>query len=339
MKAICHNNEREPIPMQTSNPTALHRNAAWLGLSILDRAAADIGAGRVNRAMDDLYTGLGMARNRLSDKDWAEFSRYVRENHELRNWVYQDPFTRRAHDKPRGYAGDAVMMDVVYGIHGYHDANAEASPLGREVQEYIRRSDASASVRYRREHIAQLIDQMASRRQSPNVLAVAAGHLREAELSSALASGRLGRFVALDADAQSLQELASHYAHLGVETVHASVRHLMARKINLGTFDFVYAAGLYDYLNENTAQELSARLFEMVNPGGQMLIPNFAPQVRDRAYMETFMDWTLIYRDKPAMARLLGRIDRGQIQSYEAYEDPSGSVVYLLVTKHDEVAQ
>src|SRR5215471_16334510 len=98
------------------------------------------------------------------------------------------------------------------------------------------------------------------RRPLPGVLAVAAGHLREAELSNALASGRLDRFVALDADAESLRDIAGHYAHLGVETVHASVRHLLARKIKLGSFDFIYAAGLYDYLSENTAQVLSARL-------------------------------------------------------------------------------
>jgi len=335
MKAIWHNNERKHVSVQTSNSIALKNNAAWLGLSILDRAAADIGAGMVNQAMDDVYRGLGITRNRMSDKDWAEFGRYVRENHELRNWVYQDPFTRRAHEKPRGYAGDAVMMDYIYGIHSYHDGNAEASPLGREIQEYIRKSQASSSVRYRREHIAQLIDRMAIRRPSPSVLAVAAGHLREAELSSALASKRLGRFVALDADAKSLRELETHYARLGVKTVHASVRHLMARKIRLGTFDFVYAAGLYDYLSETTAQALSARLFEMMSPGGQLLIPNFAPQVGDRGYMETFMDWTLIYRDKPAMVRLMDRIDPAQIRSYDVYHDPAGSVVYLLLTKHD----
>jgi cyclopropane fatty-acyl-phospholipid synthase-like methyltransferase len=138
--------------------------------------------------------------------------------------------------------------------------------------------------------------------------------LREAEPQT-LASGDLGRFVALDADAESLRDIDRHYAHLGVETVHASVRHFLMKKIKLGTFDFVYAAGLYDYLCESTAQALSARLFEMVNPGGQMLIPNFAPQLRDRAYMETFMDWTLIYRDQPDMVRLLDKIERAQIRA------------------------
>lgn len=325
--------------MQSATAITLQNNAAWVGLSILDRAAAEIGAGRVNQAMDDLYMGLQTTRNFMSTEDWFEFARYARENHELRNWVYQDPFTRRAYEKPRGYAGDAVMMDYIYGIHGYHEASAEASALGREIQEYVRRAEASSSVRYRRRHIAQLIDSMAGRRPSPSVLALAAGHLREAELSRAVASGRLGRFVALDADAESLRDLDAHYARLGVETVHASVRHLLARKIKLGTFDFVYAAGLYDYLSEKTGQVLTDRLFEMVSPGGQLLIPNFAPQVHDRGYMETFMDWTLVYRDKPAMVRLLGRIDTAKIHNYDVYDDPSGSVVYLLLTKHDEVLQ
>ena len=324
--------------MQISSSVALHNDAAWMGLSILDRSVEDIKAGSVERAMNEVFAALRTTCACMSGEDWAEFSRYVRENHELRNWLYQDPFTRRAYEKPRGYAGDAVMMDYVYGLYGYYDANAEASPLGREIQEYIRRSEAPSSVRYRRRHIAQLIDTLAERRTVPGVLAVAAGHLREAELSSALACGRLGRFVALDADAESLRDVAMHYARLGVETVHASVRHLLARKVDLGTFDFVYAAGLYDYLNENTAQVLSARLWEMVRPGGQLLIPNFAPQVRDRGYMETFMDWKLIYRDQTNMVRLLDRIDRAQIESYDVYADPSGSVVYLLLTKRDEVA-
>src|SRR6478735_1879201 len=130
MKAIRHHNERKRIPMQTSSPLALHTEPARLGLSILDRAVEDIEAGSVDRAMNDVYAALRIARARMSGKDWAEFSQYVRENHELRNWVYQDPFTRRAYEKPRGYAGDAVMMDYVYGLHSYHDANAEASPLG-----------------------------------------------------------------------------------------------------------------------------------------------------------------------------------------------------------------
>src|SRR5258708_23704561 len=143
--------------MQTLTNNVLHNNAAWSGLTILDRAAACIESGRVNEAMDDVFTGLRSTRDNMSGEDWAEFARYARENHELGNWVYQDPMTRRAYEKPRGYAGDAVMMDYLYGIHGYHDAAAEASELGREIYEYIRGSLAPSAVRYRsEEHTSEL---------------------------------------------------------------------------------------------------------------------------------------------------------------------------------------
>jgi len=75
----------------------------------------------------------------------------------------------------------------------------------------------------------------------------------------------------------------------------------------------------------------------MVNPGGLMLIPNFAPQLRARGYMETLMDWTLIYRDEQAMLRLLAQIEPDQIQTYGKYDYPSGSVVSLLVKKGSQV--
>lgn len=49
------------------------------------------------------------------------------------------------------------------------------------------------------------------------------------------------------------------------------------------------------------------------------------------------MDWTLIYRDEQAMLRLLAQIEPAQIQTYGVYDDPSGSVVYLLVKKRSQV--
>jgi extracellular factor (EF) 3-hydroxypalmitic acid methyl ester biosynthesis protein len=317
----------------------LVNNPALTGLSILDEATALIQSGRLDEAPDSVFGALQGARENMSAEDWKEFARYMRDQHELAGLINEDPMTKRALEKPRGYPGDAVMMDYLYGIHYSHEAAAKASPLGREIYRYIQGRPAGEAVRYRREHIAQLIDRMAADGSKPSVLAIAAGHLREAEISEALASGSVGRFVALDADADSLREVATNYARLGVETVHGSVRHILSRKVKLGTFNFVYAAGLYDYLADNVAKALTVRMFEMTKPGGQMLIPNFAPQVRDRAYMEAFMDWNLIYRDEHAMATLVSGIDPAEIESYDVYSDPSGSVVYLMVKKAKRVEE
>ena len=147
----------------------------------------------------------------------------------------------------------------------------------------------------------------------------------------------MGRFVALDADAESLKEVETNYGCKGVEVVHGSVRHILARKLTLGSFDFVYSAGLYDYLADNVAKALTARMFEMTRPGGQIMVANFAPQVRDRAYMEAFMDWQLIYRTEEEMGILMGDIDPAEVANYQAYSDPDGSVVYLMVHKKQPV--
>ncbi len=66
---------------------------------------------------------------------------------------------------------------------------------------------------------------------------------REAELSQAVQQGAVECFVALDADTESLAEVASCYGRLGVETRHASVKDVLRRKVRLGRFDLVYAAG------------------------------------------------------------------------------------------------
>lgn len=163
------------------------------------------------------------------------------------------------------------------------------------------------------------------------MLAIASGHLREAEVSAALDGGKLGRFVALDADADSLREVETNYASKGAETVHAFGPPPPGAQGQSWDFDFVYAAGLFDYLAGNVAQALTARMFAMTGPGGQMLVPNFAPQVRDRACMETFTDWHLSYRDEYHMAALAEGLDPEEIESYDVYSGPAGSVVYLVV--------
>ena len=112
-------------------------------------------------------------------------------------------------------------------------------------------------------------------------------------------TGRIRDFVALDQDEASLKVVARDYAHLGIRTVDGSVRQILSGKPNPGQFDFVYAAGLFDYLNAPVAAALTRRMFDMTRPGGLMLIPNFLTGVRDCGYMEAFMDWHLIYRITP----------------------------------------
>ena len=71
--------------------------------------------------------------------------------------------------------------------------------------------------------------------------------------------GRVGRFVAIDQDERSL-EVAASGTDAGATRIDArnlTVRHLLARRHLLGSFDLVYAAGLYDYLDARVAARAS----------------------------------------------------------------------------------
>ncbi len=69
-----------------------------------------------------------------------------------------------------------------------------------------------------------------------------------------------------------------------------------APSYDLGTFDLVYASGLYGIPPARRAIRLTQRLMELVKDDGEFLFANFSDEITTDGYMETFMDWPLILR-------------------------------------------
>ena len=99
--------------------------------SALDTANQQLNEGRIAPALDELFEDL-LARREEKPETWAPYARACLD-HPVRNLLHQDPFTYRAFPKPRGYAGDAVMMDYIYGLGEATEAAREATPLGRAI--------------------------------------------------------------------------------------------------------------------------------------------------------------------------------------------------------------
>jgi len=285
---------------------------------------------RIALGLDDLFEDL-RARREEQPETWPQYARACL-GHPVCGLLHQDPFTYRAFSKPRGYAGDAVMMDYIYGLGEAIPANREATPIGRAIFQYMGTRPSAKAVRYRRQLIADLIDRTAARR-GTSVLALAAGHLREVECSNAVRAGKIRDYVALDQDEASLAVVDRDYAHLGVRILPGSVRQILSGKIQPGQFDFVYAAGLFDYLNGPVATALTCRMFEMTRPGGTMLIPNFLAGVRDSGYMEAFMDWHLIYRSHADMQALAAALPSNAVAGCQIFDDRDDAITFLLVSK------
>ena len=247
----------------------------------------------------------------------------VRE-HELFAIAHQDPYSERAFKKPRGYAGDAVMMDYVYaGV-----AAEGTTDLGKAVFTGTTRGSMGLSVLFRRQLLTAYINEVASSCTDFNILSVASGHCREIEgsLLANPALAKAGRLVAFDQDEESCETVKRDYANYPVNVVCASVRKLLGGSESLlGKFDLIYSAGLFDYLTDPVAEKLVSAMAAMLKPGGKVLVGNFAPSSCGRGYMELFLDWKLIYRDATQLRRLFGAEREASTTSFL---DPHSNVVY-----------
>jgi extracellular factor (EF) 3-hydroxypalmitic acid methyl ester biosynthesis protein len=187
---------------------------------------------------------------------------------------------------------------------------------------------ATLAERTRCQTLADAIDSAAERVTNPRVLSLACGHLREAELARAVRARQLSDFYAVDQDKESLAEVERSYRRLGVTPVEYGVRDILKGGRPATNLDLAYTAGLYDYHSEDIAVRTTSALFDMVKPGGRVLIANFSPDLLDIEHMDACMDWWLIYRDETAMRSLFRGIPEGEIESLTIWKRELGSVVY-----------
>ena len=289
--------------------------------------------GHVGQIMTGLITAFDSRRARLPRDEWRDWVRDEVRPHALYPALLEDPFVHHSATRPRGYPGDAELLDFIYRSDNVRHRVAGASPLGQRLYRFSCETPAPEAVRLRSALGAAEIDRCAARGGRPHVLSVACGHLREAPVVRSLAAGALGRYVGADQDTRSLDVVRREYGPLGVEAVEFSVRDLIRKGDALGRFDFIYSLGLYDYLSDDTGGRLLKRLFGMLNPGGKVWIANFTGAPWSVGYMEAVMDWWLIYRSPEQMTELRSVLPAAEIGSSDVFLEPTGNVVFLEVVK------
>ena len=192
----------------------------------------------------------------------------------------------------------AQLLDYIYCDPHVAESVANASEIGRTLYSHTKDVTSCIAARERRDLLTRYVDDIATK-SGPltEVLAVAAGHLREANRSAAVREGRLKRWVALDQDPQSVGLIARDFRDTAVEAVDGSVRTLLTRGHKLGKFDFIYASGLYDYLAHNVAVKLTKTCLPMLKPNGTFLFANYSEGNPDAGYRETFMGHSIRRRN------------------------------------------
>jgi extracellular factor (EF) 3-hydroxypalmitic acid methyl ester biosynthesis protein len=92
--------------------------------------------------------------------------------------------------------------------------------------------------------------------------------------------------------------------------------------------DFVYCAGLFDYLSDKVSARVMQLLHRWTKPGGLVLSTNVHPRNDVRHFLEHLLDWNLIYRDESQMLSLCPEGTEGKVTT-----DATGVNVFLEIRK------
>jgi extracellular factor (EF) 3-hydroxypalmitic acid methyl ester biosynthesis protein len=236
-------------------------------------------------------------------------------NHPLHTVLIEDPYVARAFHKPRGYAGDAELIDFIY------DQKSSAA-IGKRALSMFEVSIAfqgCEGVRQRKAYATEILGQ--AHLEGKRICALACGHLREAD---ALVGKGITNIVAVDQDPLSLARVRQLHGD-NVILVEANVISYLRSAATQGVqFDLIYTLGLTDYFNARTMSLFHRLMKACLAPGGTILIANFAPHHLAIGWMDAVMDWHLIYRDEAELKAHAYEIG----MAARTWRDASGSIIF-----------
>jgi extracellular factor (EF) 3-hydroxypalmitic acid methyl ester biosynthesis protein len=270
--------------------------------------ARGIAGGEIESAMAGFVAALAEIRAAVPHEHWRRIAATI-VAHPVHGLMMNDPYTAAAFGKGRGYAGDASTLDFVY---RHRCPPSETTPLGRRLFQITTDVPIACAVRARTRYLADLVAEKLAVSPDATIVSIACGHMRELDAMDLPATER-AHVYGFDHDPITLEQLTRTYG-TQVAAKRASVRHLLSHPDIVPAADLIYAAGLFDYLEDRAASLLIRRLHSRLAPGGTLVVTNLTECNSEVAYMESVMDWWMVYRDEEAL-RTLSRADRSEMRT------------------------
>ena len=256
--------------------------------------------------------------------------------------ILASEFLKRTNLKPRGYAGDAEMMVMLY--ENQYVGNYVFNQL---LHKHPVETPAAQAVRNRRRRIPQVLRSVLARfpelpAHGFKFMSVASGPAWELQ-DLFLAAEDFERFhcTLLDQDPEALASArqgiarieAARDIRIQAEYLNESVRTMLRTRDmagRFGQFHFIYSMGLFDYLTPPVARAVLAKLHQLLLPGGTLLVGNYWMGQPTRYYMEYWMDWVLYYRTEQDFLELTEGL---AAQERAVSFDESRCQMFLQLTK------
>jgi len=257
--------------------------------------------GQLNGALGEFATT--MAGSGYQEVMWG----YVFK--EIFPYFMRSRFAERAYFKPKGYAGDFLMME-----HIYADQPKGEGRLGEIIDEFCLQRPGSLAIRGRRvllkEQLMRLSGAIAARGGSTRIMNLACGpnrelfdFLTECEYSESIEA------LCVDIDSEALQytnqyvNIFPHRASIRLMSENVIKWSLGRARHHIEPQDIIYSAGLCDYLDPRLFRALINQCHRHLKPGGTLLLGNFT-FYPDSLFLDKLLKWELIYRTEEDLREL-----------------------------------
>lgn len=221
-------------------------------------------------------------------------------------------FAERAYFKPKGYAGDFLMMEHIYA----NQAKGEGK-LGQLIDSFCLGRPGSLAIRGRRKLLTQeitcLFTEYSAQGHNTRIMNLACGPNRELfDFLSTCEESEKVEALCVDIDSEALQytnqfvNIFSHRASIRLLSENVIKWSLGRTSQHLGYFDIIYSAGLCDYLEPKFFRALINQCHQHLNPGGTLILGNFTAYP-DSLFLDKLLKWELIYRDEDELKELFAQ--------------------------------
>lgn len=234
---------------------------------------------------------------------------------ELHPLIMSSPYPHRTFNKPLGYAGDYEMMNMIH-----REVPEGPTSYAKLINAAYIRLPIAECVRNRATLLERYLVEGATSgaSQSRRFSALSVGCGPAVEVQRLIRRGDLARgarIVLVDFNPETLEHararvssaIAESNCDADVRFVQRSVHSLLKQTASGAEeefsegYDFVYCAGLFDYLSDKVCARLVRLFYSWTRPGGCVLVTNMHERTLNRYLMEHQAEWFLIYRNERQM--------------------------------------
>ena len=275
--------------------------------------------------MDEFNEKLTATAELMSDKQ-ADNDFWSYAFREIFPYFMRSRFAERAYYKPKGYAGDFLMMEMIYRNREEGDGK-----LGKLIDGWCLETGAARAVRGRRKYLKEKLSELSIKMPTSGMIRVTnlgCGANRELfDFFEEYPFTERIEALCIDADIDAL-EYTNRFVN--VFPHRASVRLLRGNIIRwaLGRIfhqmrlqNIIYSAGLADYLDDEVFTLLVRRAYECLDENGALIIGNFGDSNHNRAFLDNILQWKLIHRTEEDLRKIFSKTAFGGNISVESEEN------------------